>query len=184
MQQAVIISDSITGCEEIICSLQYDGNVRDAMLEFKFKGVKYIGSTFASTLADLVGERRFLTDDCIIVAVPTHTIRGRAYNQSEVIAKEFCTLTNKEYCDSLIYKTKPISKISGMSLEDKAFYSKDAFYINSGYNISGKTVVIIDDICTSGTTLKELAGELYLRGAKAVYGITACYREAKQITER
>lgn len=183
-QQAEIISDANTACEEVICSLKYDGNVRDAMLEFKFSGVKYIGSTFAKTLSDLADGRKFLTEDCIITAVPVHTVRDRAYNQSEVIAKEFCAFTGKEYCDCLIYKIRPINKISGMNRVDKEFFSIDSFHINSGYNISGKTVVIIDDICTSGTTLRELASKLYSRGAKAVYGIAACYREIKQITER
>ncbi len=175
--QRVAIGDERSGCDEVLSPLKYEDGVRLSMLKFKFKSVKYFGYTYAKVMADMLIDRRFYNDDCIIAAVPIHSIRDRAYNQSEVLARLLCRLTNKEYCDNLIYKIKPIDRLSKMNNIDKAFYSKDSFHINSCYNVSGKTIIIVDDIYTSGTTLKELSSQLRMRGAKQVYGITATYRE-------
>lgn len=175
--QRATFADDDGGCNEVMSPLKYEDNVRLSMLKFKFKGVKYLGYTYAKAMADMIVGRKFYDDDCIITAVPIHRVRDRAYNQSEVIARIMCQLTNKKYCDNLIYKVKAIDRLSGMSNSDKVFYSKDSFYINSNYNVSGKTIIIVDDIYTSGTTLKELASQFRARGAKYVYGITATYRE-------
>ncbi len=175
--QRMVFGDDDTNCDEVLSPLKYEDGVRLSMLKFKFKSVKYYGYTYARAMADMLIGRSFYNDDCIITAVPIHRVRDRAYNQSEVIARILCNLTNKKYCDNLIYKVKPIDRLSGMSNIDKAFYSKGSFHINSCYNVSGKTVIIVDDIYTSGTTLKELSSQLRMRGAKYVYGITATYRE-------
>ena len=175
-----VIIDEKSGCDEIISPFIYRDNVRKSMLKFKFKGIKYLGYTFAKEMAAMLKERKFFNDDTIIIPVPIHPIRDRDYNQSEVLAKNLCKLTNTHYYKDILCKIKPIERLSGMSYNDKSFFIKNAFHINSRYNLSGKTVLIVDDIYTSGTTYKELSDELRMRGAKYVYGVSACYNEKEE----
>ncbi|MBQ7901480.1 MAG: ComF family protein [Clostridia bacterium] len=177
--QSHVIVDNNCGCEEIISPFTYDGNVRQAMLKFKFKGIEYIGYTFAKAIADMLYGRRFVEEDCVLVSVPIHISRDRDYNQSDVIARQVSELTGLPYHSDVVYKIKPISRISGMLRRDKKFFVQGSFHFNSCYNLTGKTVIIVDDIYTSGSTLKVFADELKMHGAHKVYALTACVTEAQ-----
>ena len=179
-ESKTVIIDERSGMEEVISPLEYEGNVRYTMLNFKFRGIKYLGYTFAVEMAKMLKDRKFFNSDVIITAVPVHSIRDRAYNQSEVLAKNICKLTNTKYSGNLLYKIKPIDRLSGMKVTDKKFFVKNAFHIDSCADLSGKTVLVVDDIYTSGTTFKEISGMLRSRGARYVYGITACYRKKEE----
>ena len=175
-----VIIDEKSGMDEVICPFEYKDNVRNAMLDFKFRGIKYLGYTFAKEMSNMLKDRKFFEGEVIITAVPIHVTRDRVYNQSEVLAQNICKLTNKEYSGNLLYKIKPIDRISGMKVVDKKFFTKGAFHIDSRVNLTGKTVLVVDDIYTSGTTFKEISDMLRLRGASYVYGVTACYREKEE----
>lgn len=171
--------DESTGCDEVISALHYDGSTREAMLKFKFKDLKYLGYSFGKVLSDAVKDRAFVNADTVVTAVPLHISRDREYNQSEVIARHLCNELNMEYCSNLIYKIKPIDRLSGMENHDKSFFAKDAFMINPLANLSGKTVIVVDDVFTTGSTLHEISQELRKYGAKHVYALTACYSKSQ-----
>ena len=162
-------------CTEIISALKYDGNIRTSMLKFKFKGIKHLGYTFGKLLADCIKNREFVNDDTVLTAVPIHDIRDREYNQSEVIARVVCEELGMVYTSDLFYKIMPIERLSSMEKQDKKFFINDAFLFNPTVNLSGKTVIVTDDVYTTGATLAVIAKELKKRGAKKVYALTACY---------
>lgn len=171
------ITDKKCGCDEVMAPFRYDGITRRSMLRFKFKGVKYIGYTFASSMSDMLKHREFVDDDCLLLPVPIHISRDRAYNQSEVLADYISEQTGIPVSRDAVYKIRPISRISGMKHRDKRFFIKDSFHIDASCNFTGKTLIIIDDIYTSGTTLKELSDLLRMHGATRVYAVTACVAE-------
>ena len=170
-----IFTDNNSGCDEIVSALKYDGKIREAMLKFKFKDIKYLGYTFGSLLADAVRGRAFLENAALITAVPIHVDRDREYNQSEVIARCMCSQLGLEYSSGIIYRVKPIQRLSGMTSDDKEYFIKNSYLFNPLVNLTNKTVVIIDDVYTTGTTLREISKEFRKHGAKQVYALTACY---------
>ncbi len=169
--------DNPCGCAEIISPFIYDGIVRRSMLRFKFKGIRYIGHTFAVAMAAMLRDREFAKGDCLLVPIPIHINRDREYNQSEVLAEYISEITGIPVYDGIIRKIRPIGRISGMPKRDKQFYIQDSFHFDAGCNFTGKTVIITDDIYTSGTTLKEFADLMKMHGAEKVYAITACVTE-------
>ena len=171
------ITDRKCGCDEVMSPFRYDGVTRRSMLRFKFKGVKYIGKTFSVAMADMLNGRKFIEGDCLLVPVPIHINRDRAYNQSEVLADYISDMTGISVCRNAICKIRPIGRISGMKYKDKRFFIKDSFHFDVNYNFTGKTIIIVDDIYTSGTTLKEFSDLLRMHGASAVYAVTACIAE-------
>ena len=171
------ITDKKCGCDEVMAPFKYDGITRRSMLRFKFKGVKYIGYTFASDMADMLKDREFVNGDCLLIPVPIHINRDRSYNQSEVLANYISDVTGIRVCRDAVCKIRPIARISGMKHSDKRFFIKDSFHIDASYNFTGKTLIIIDDIYTSGTTLKEFSDLLRMHGASRVYAVTACIAE-------
>lgn len=171
--------DQNTGCDEVISALNYSGNVRRSMLKFKFQDIKYLGYTFAKVLSQAVKGRSFVGDNTIVTAVPIHISKDREYNQSEVIARELCKELGLNYTGGIIYKIKPIERLSGMANHDKDFFIKEAFMINPIINLTGKTIIVVDDIFTTGTTLKTISDQLKRYGAKHVYALTACYSKSQ-----
>ena len=179
-QCETVLTDNDCGCCEVISPFEYSGHTRDAMLRFKFKGIKYIGHTFADYMADMIADRSFLKEDCIMVSMPIHVQRDRDYNQSDIMAQRIADRLGMSYYKDIVCKVKPISRISGMTLKDKRFFVEGSFHFNCCYNLTGKTVVVVDDIYTSGTTMAEFAKLLKMNGASKVYALTACMTKAER----
>ena len=176
---SVYVDEESTGCVEVVSALRYDGATREAMLKFKFKDIKYLGYTFAKALADAVKDRKFVSEEAVVTAIPLHVSRDREYNQAEVIARHMCNELGIAYSSDIIYKIKPIERLSGMEREDKEFFIKDAFMFNPLVNLTGKTVIIVDDVFTTGSTLRTISQIMRKHGAKRVYALTACYSKTQ-----
>ena len=103
----------------------------------------------------------------------------RGYNQTAIIARELAQLADKP-CKPLLRKVRDTSQQKTLGAADRRKNVKDAFAYKSGYNISGRTVLIIDDVCTTGSTLSEAASKL--KGAGAASVIAAVFAKTKKIT--
>jgi ComF family protein len=169
------VRESENGYDEIISPLPYRDNIRSSLIEFKFKNIKYLGYTFAKAMYNELKNRNFISSDCYILPVPIHISRDRDYNQSAVLAKHLSEWLGIDVLEDALFKIKPISRLSGMGLEDKKLYIKNSFLYNPCMNLSGKTVIVVDDVYTSGTTLLEISKYLRMYGAEHVYAVTACH---------
>jgi len=174
-KEKIFIREDENGYDEIISPLPYRDNIRRSLIEFKFKNLKYLGYTFAKAMYNELKNRSFISSDCYILPVPIHISRDRDYNQSAVLAKYLSNWLGVDILDDALFKIKPISRLSGMELEDKKLYIKNSFIYNPCINLSGKTVIVVDDVYTSGTTLLEISKYLRMYGAERVYAVTACH---------
>ena len=91
----------------------------------------------------------------------------RGYNQTAIIARELAQLAEKP-CKPLLKKVRDTSQQKTLGAADRRINVKDAFAYRSRYSVSGKTVLIIDDVCTTGSTLDEAAAKLKGAGASSV----------------
>lgn len=113
-------------------------------------------------------------EEMIIVPVPIHKSRERwrGFNQSTLIAEEIARATHLPYyCNNLvkIKKTKPQV---GLARRERMENVVGAFSIMDSSVFTGKIVLLIDDVYTTGSTMEECAKVLKDAGAKYVYGIT------------
>lgn len=103
----------------------------------------------------------------------------RGYNQTAIIARELAQLAEKP-CAALLKKVRDTSQQKTLGAVDRRKNVKDAFAHKSRHNIQGKTVLIIDDVCTTGSTLNEAAGKLKGAGAEKV--IASVFAKTGKIT--
>ncbi len=112
-----------------------------------------------------------------LVPVPLHFIREsiRGYNQAEVIAKELAFLSGKTMlkCIKRVKKTKLQSRLSGIERQDNVKNVFQALDLKN-IDIEGKTFVLVDDLITTGATLKNCAKALSKFKPKKIYGIVGC----------
>lgn len=167
--------DDRVAYEEAVCALEYDNSVRDAMMRYKFGGKKYLYRTFAEVLLHKLENRSFMSEINTICPVPLHPLRVRDYNQSALIARYISEHTGKEYIEDLLIKTKNIRPLSTMNYTQRRQFVRNTMNPNFKYDLSGRSILIVDDIFTSGATISECARILKIYGAHKVYAAAVCY---------
>jgi ComF family protein len=160
--------------DEAAAVLKYEGAVKDAMLNYKFKSVKYYGKTYAYIMDKETRDRDYLRK-AIVCPVPLSKYRKRDYSQTEVLAKELSQLWGSRCISDLLYRSSPVSQLSKMKLPERRFYIRGSIDVNPYYDVYGKDILIIDDIYTSGTTANECARILKTYGADRVFVLCPCY---------
>lgn len=101
--------------------------------------------------------------------------RERGYNQSELLAKEFAKISSLK-CVELLYKASNIPSQTKLPEEKRINNVKEAYKIKEKELKKlklekGKSIIIIDDVLTTGSTLNECAKKLKEVGFKKVYGL-------------
>lgn len=105
---------------------------------------------------DILQNKEFL-----IIAVPQHEkrIKKRKYNHMELICKEFSKLSGFEYNFNLIKRIKDTKPQYRLSRKQRLENLSEAFELKKEY-YNGKTLLVLDDICTTGSTFEEIIKEI------------------------
>ncbi len=153
----------------------YDGPVRLGLHRFKYGGKIALGRFCGARLGEESRNRGTVAD--VITCVPrAKDGKPRLYNQSRVIAGEMAKITGLPLDDKLLIKRKGAltqPECSTRLLRQKN--AKKAYRPGpSSRDLTGKTVVLVDDLYTSGATCEACAAILKKRGAARVLVYTAC----------
>ncbi len=158
----------------------FDNQIIKNLIEnYKYKFLKNIYLTL-STILLIYLEKTHLKEiikkeGWSIVPIPLYSRRKkwRGFNQSELIAKEISNYLKIDYLPNILNKVKPTKEQALLSLEERITNIKDAFQVNKkNRNILRKRkIIILDDVFTSGATLKEAAKILKENGASRVAGL-------------
>ena len=98
----------------------------------------------------------------------------RGYNQAEILAKSVAKHLNLQFAvKELLCKVGNNQVQSHLSMKDRIKNVKGVFSVIDGIDLSGKTILLVDDVMTTGATLNECSKQLRLLGAKCVYAVTA-----------
>ena len=145
------VSDYATPIDKWVMSLKFGKNI-----------------TITRLMAELLVEKlEHIKSDAILTAVPLHKarLRSRGYNQSFEIAKELAKLSGFAL-KSFLKRSKNTAMQAELKLKDRAKNVRNAF--SCDYDLTGKTLVLIDDVMTSGSTINECAKTLKKAGASDI----------------
>lgn len=157
------------------CALYYKDLARNAMLRYKFGGKRVYSEEFSLLLAeavmrDLDGE----FDTVTWVPVSKMRERKRGYDQSRLIAERTAELMGYK-AEQLIRKRRHTPAQSGIRSEDgRRANVSGAYEITDRDKISGRKILLIDDIVTTGSTFSECARVLLTAGAESVTAAAVC----------
>ncbi len=148
----------------------YDGLIQCKLLNYKFGRKKELYKFFGDALSERVAVSFSKADFDVATFVPSseNTIKERGYDQCELISKrvsEKLFLPHKK----LLIKAKITPKQHKLTAKERMTNVIGSFAIREGADVKGKTILICDDIKTTGATLKECADVLLAAGAKDVY---------------
>jgi len=109
----------------------------------------------------------------VIVPVPLHTARlhERGYNQAALLARELAQQTGLAVDEQTLVRKRATAPQVQLDAKHRKENMRDAFCC-SGDALSGKRVLLIDDVCTTGATLEACAVALLESGAHSVQALT------------
>lgn len=147
--------------------------IRPSLYRFKYAGRKEYARFYAKSIAKEFISQTQIWQPQALLPVPIHPARRkkRGYNQAEEIAKELGRIWNLPVVTNLIYRTKntrPMKEIVGTDRQNNL---KKAFKLGTN-DVKLNTIIIIDDIYTTGSTIDAVAGECRKAGIKNIYFIT------------
>lgn len=152
-----------------------EGPLKEIIHNFKYNHILELGSILSTLMAEALKENLPAEKNLLLCAVPLHFLRRaqRGYNQAEIlgikIARELKLPANFKLLKKIRF-TKPQVQVAQNKRRENLTKS---FAINQKISLKGKTIIIIDDVATTGTTLNECAKVLRANGAHKVWGLVA-----------
>jgi competence protein ComFC len=151
----------------------YEGFLRDLLLSYKFNNRAALALPLGRLMSQLIIELRPFPRFDIIVPVPINSQRlyERGYNQSKLLADEISNSLKLDLVEAL-YKTSNAIPQSRLNSADREENIKGRFKCEFPGAVQKKKVLVVDDIYTTGATLRECSQILLEAGASDVFAIT------------
>lgn len=142
----------------------YEGPLRESLLLYKFKAVKPLGKVLGRKVASPLKAFAEEVSASVITFVPAHPLRKwkRGYDHNEEILRASGLPFIK-----LLKRVRYAPPLAGMGREERKKALKGAY--RALWVPEGASVLVFDDVLTTGTTAREVAGVLREAGAGAVY---------------
>lgn len=153
----------------------YGGTLKDLVLLFKYRKFAPLSRPLAAYAAVCTGGDTGLWDGAdFLVPVPLHPARRRerGFNQARLLARDLAGLRGMTVLEGCLVKTRNVPPQAGLHAADREKNVKNAYAVKRRRKIEGKTLVLIDDVSTTGATIRECARVLVEAGAREVRAIT------------
>lgn len=162
------------GDKSLICysATFYSNIVKELIIKFKYKGYFNIGDFFSREMHKILVKNNVQFDIVTYVPLSRKKNLKRGYNQSKYLARIISKLSNKVCLETLI-KKKDTQDQKTLDKDKRWENIKNCFQFNSKADVKNKTVVLVDDVVTSGATAYYCAEQLIKNGAKSVIVLTA-----------
>lgn len=155
--------------DEWISVCVYEGAGREMIHKLKYKDKREVALAIASLMEAELGKRGLRYDIIVPVPLSAKKLKKRGYNQSELIGGELSNISGMPHKLALS-KPRDTSSQVLYNAEERWYNVKDAFFCNTIFK--GDTVLLVDDVITTGATAHYCAEELKSKGASRVYVIS------------
>jgi ComF family protein len=160
-----------TEIQGIRSPLRFEGLVREAVHQLKYKNIRSLSVPLAMLLSEYLQNNPLPVQ--VLVPVPLHPkrLKERGYNQSGLLASELGRLIKIPVVDDCLARLKyRLPQAQTKSVEERRYNVDKAFYCRSTV-LNNKSVLLVDDVATSGTTLDACAAALKSSGTLSVWGL-------------
>ena len=162
---------TVPGVKECIAPLYYEDEVRLAILRFKFWGKALYAHRFGLIIAYCLENNLDCGDINVISWVPLSRkrLRKRGYNQARLLAEHISRKMDIPCAPTLVKTVDNPAQSGTKSRDDRLKNVKGVYAISENADVKGKSILLVDDVVTTGATLSECARTLKNAGARYVY---------------
>ena len=149
----------------------YEGSIRNVLLQLKYRHNLCLGKVLAEPFSKFALDMQWPVDLVVPVPLGKKRKQERGYNQVELIAHPLAILTGWQYEPKILKRTRETRSQVGLNNTERHENIHDAFRAEP-FLASGRKVLLVDDITTTGATLESCTEALLSAGARAVYALT------------
>lgn len=149
----------------------FEGPTRKALHRIKYRQDLGLGDALAAEMLAFINQLDWQIEMVSPVPLGKKRFKERGYNQVALIARPLALAKGWEYAPRSLKRTKETISQVGLSANEREDNVRDAFVADSK-RVAGKTVLVVDDVSTTGATLKSCAKALIIGGAHEVYALS------------
>ena len=148
-------------------------SVAASIYRFKYGGRREYGEYFGEQMADFLGDFIRSADPQGLIPIPLHKKRMamRGYNQAKVLADVIGQKLNIPVYDKILFRVRNTAPLKNQNPKERQNNLKRAFLVRKN-DVKLKSIVLIDDIYTTGATADEAAEALLESGTEEIYVAT------------
>ena len=147
---------------------RYEDVAKQLVLRLKFAGQKYLSKPMAQMMVEVLQRQNWVFDAVTYIPSSKDTIKNRGYNQAQLIANDICDIMSLKVVN-LAQKVKDLPPQEKMDYHGRFDNMQGAFVLTQK---PPKSLLVIDDVKTTGATLNEFAKIVKKHGCKQVYCLT------------
>jgi len=159
--------------EQALSVFEYTAGVQRLIYRFKYRGEQYLSHFLGGFLSKRLKEQKDW-EYSYLVPVPLHKkrLRERGFNQASLLASEIAKNLNLTVLGDVLLRIKETSVQAGLGRQERFVNLKQVFSVKDSLKLKGQSVVLVDDIYTTGSTANECSRVLLEAGVKKVYVLT------------
>jgi ComF family protein len=152
----------------------YEGGIMVAIHQFKYARKSHLANSLGFLLSYFAGKWLDKTKGILIMPVPLHPrkLRERNFNQSLLLARSAAPLLGAELDFLSLRRIKYTQPQTGLKSDERRKNVRRAFEVVDSKVVKGRSVLLVDDVTTTGSTLNECARTLKRAGAREVFCLT------------
>ena len=154
-----------------------EGKVQEIIHLLKYSAIKSVGVELGEEIGRAIVHDPVFSGADVLIPVPLHKLkfRERGYNQSELLCKGISVVTHIPMNSKLLVRNKYTLSQTQLSLDERKANVGDAFAAGwtSLSDVENKTIIIVDDVITTGSTISACARVLRAGGARCVLAASA-----------
>lgn len=177
-RKVIAYEEYCSTCKNVLVSLDkcrsafvYAQPISTLIKKAKYNNGRYLIDYFSSVLENIYLKNYFNADYLVFVPMTEKAKKKRGYNQSELLARNLSKRINVPVLDC-IKKIKDTERQATLNRKERIKNLDGAFRVHDKKTIKDKSVVIVDDVSTTGSTAQVIAERLKNAGAKIVNLIT------------
>jgi ComF family protein len=160
-----------TRSDTLVSSGVHSGILQQALHGLKYDNLPQLARPLAARLAQLLRTLDWSPD--LIIPIPSHSsrVKARGYNQAQLLADALATLTGISCAPDAAQRIRETRSQVGLNHKERQQNVANAFWVDES-QVENKTVLLVDDVLTTGATINACGQTIRAAGARQVYGMT------------
>ncbi|MCM1529642.1 MAG: ComF family protein [Alistipes sp.] len=169
-------SFSLADADDFFAAYEYNNEIKPAVVLMKQGVCGNAPYAFGKALGELIRPVIPMIKPDMIIPVPMHKSdrRRRGCNQAELVAKELGRELDIPVRSDIVVKTRKTAEQKDLNRQEREINLRDAFTVIDGDIIRGRNIILLDDVCTTGSTLREVSRVLKISGAGRISCACCC----------